>query len=191
MGAAWRMLAVVVVFVLALGAIIVQRAQLLESGREIVLAVEPVDPRDFFRGDYVTLTYRDLTMLEVAPTHEVAGMSEGDPVFVALAIDAAGHAAVKSVHATLAAARTASPVVLAGKVTWRFNRTNDEAHDTAVIRTRYGIEAYFVPEGEGRALEAARNARTLEMLIAVDDDGEAAIKGLILDGKRAYVEGIF
>jgi uncharacterized membrane-anchored protein len=61
----------------------------------------------------------------------------------------------------------------------------------AVIRARYGIEAYFVPQGEGRALEAARNARTLEMLIAVGSDGEAAIKGLILDGKRAYVEGLF
>jgi uncharacterized membrane-anchored protein len=191
MGAAWRMIAVVAAFALALGAIIVQRMQLLDSGREVVLAVEPVDPRDFFRGDFVTLTYQDLTTLDVPPNHAMAKVSTGDIIYVPLAPDASGHVKPKGVYPTLAAARAASPLVLRGKVMWRFNRTDEGKTDMVVIRARYGIESYFVPEGEGRALEAARNARTLQMLIAVADDGEAAIKGLILDGKRAYVEGLF
>src|SRR5262249_21760409 len=36
---------------------VVSRIQLLRSGREIVLSVAPVDPRDLFRGEYVRLDY--------------------------------------------------------------------------------------------------------------------------------------
>ena len=40
-----------------LGWIIAGRAAILRDGREIVLKVEPVDPRDLLRGDYVRLCY--------------------------------------------------------------------------------------------------------------------------------------
>jgi uncharacterized membrane-anchored protein len=191
MGAAWRMIGVVVVFGLALAAIIHERMQLLNNGREIVLQVEPVDPRDFFRGDYVILSYLDLTQLILPPGHEAADAKAGDTIYVALAVGVDGRATAKSVHRTFATARAASPMVLRGKVDWAFGRNGDREDEHIAVRTRYGIEAYFVPQGEGRALEHARNARKLEVLIAVCDDGEAAIKGLILDGKRAYIEGLF
>lgn len=190
MGAAWRMIAVVVVFALALGGIIYERVQLLNSGREVMLAVEPVDPTDFFRGDYVTLEYRGLSRIEL----QSAGwehVKNGDPVYVALDVAANGRATGKSIHPTLAEARAASPVVMRGKLVWAYATSPGDRATNVELRVIYGIEAYFVPQGEGRALEQARNARRLEMLIAVGDDGEAAIKGLILDGKRAYVEGLF
>jgi uncharacterized membrane-anchored protein len=191
MGAAWRMIGVVVVFALALGAIIFERVNLLNSGREIVLQVEPVDPRDFFRGDYVTLTYDGLTQIRVPGGSGWADANRGQPIYVALDVAPDGRAKPKSIHATLDAARAASPLVIRGKVGWAFSGRNEDDQPHTVMRASYGIEAYFVPQGEGRALEEARNARRLEMLIAVADDGEAAIKGLILDGKRAYVEGLF
>ena len=40
-----------------LGWIIAGRAAVLRDGREITLKVEPVDPRDLLRGDYVSLYY--------------------------------------------------------------------------------------------------------------------------------------
>jgi uncharacterized membrane-anchored protein len=191
MGAAWRMIAVVALFAVALGAIIFERVHMLNSGREVVLQVEPVDPRDFFRGDYVTLSYGGLTQIVVPETSDWAGVKGGQPVYVALAVAPDGRATAKSIHATLEAARKASPLVIRGQIDWTSSRQDGDKPRETVVRARYGIESYFVPEGEGRALEAARNARRLEMLIAVGDDGEAAIKGLILDGKRAYVEGLF
>jgi uncharacterized membrane-anchored protein len=33
------------------------RAAILRDGTEIVLQVEPIDPRDLMRGDYVRLQY--------------------------------------------------------------------------------------------------------------------------------------
>jgi uncharacterized membrane-anchored protein len=191
MGAAWRMIAVVVLFALALGAIIVQRVNLVNGGREVVLQVEPVDPRDFFRGDFVTLSYDGLTQIVVPGASGWAGARRGEPFYVALDVAPDGHARAKSIHTTLDAARKASPIVIRGKVQWSFSRRNEDSPQETVVRAQYGIESYFVPEGEGRALETARNAHRLEMLIALADDGEAAIKGVILDGKRAYVEGLF
>jgi hypothetical protein len=199
MGAAWRMIAVVVLFALALGAIIVQRVHLLNSGREIVLQVEPVDPRDFFRGDYVQLQYDVSTFL--VPDDGPIPLRDGDTVYVALHVRPDGHAGFMSGHRILAEARAASPAVIRGRVdfvgplpardTDRGRVTFCGARSCTMVRAKFGIESYFVPQGEGRALEQARNARRLEMLIALSDDGEAAIKGLILDGKRAYVEGLF
>ena len=40
-----------------LGWLIAGRAAILRDGQEIVLKVEPVDPRDLLRGDYVRLGY--------------------------------------------------------------------------------------------------------------------------------------
>jgi uncharacterized membrane-anchored protein len=51
------LIAAFIVQVLLLGWIIADRALLIENGREIRLAVIPIDPRDLFLGDYVTLRY--------------------------------------------------------------------------------------------------------------------------------------
>jgi uncharacterized membrane-anchored protein len=55
-------------------------------------------------------------------------------------------------------------------------------------RVRYGIESFFVPEGTGRELETLVRDRKLSALIAVDADGNAGIKGLVVDGTRIYEE---
>ena len=49
----------------------------------------------------------------------------------------------------------------------------------------------FVPEGEGRELEQARNQRKLAIVAAVTPSGRAAIKRLLLDGKPVYDEPMF
>jgi uncharacterized membrane-anchored protein len=59
------------------------------------------------------------------------------------------------------------------------------------VRVRYGIESYFVPEGQGRKLEALAREKKLATLIAVDDKGNAAIKGILVDGVLQYEEPLF
>ena len=51
---------------------VVDRTLLLKNGREIVLPIVPVDPRDLFRGEYVRLGYDISTvpaMLLSGPAH--------------------------------------------------------------------------------------------------------------------------
>jgi uncharacterized membrane-anchored protein len=58
-------------------------------------------------------------------------------------------------------------------------------------RARYGIEQYFVPQGEGRRLENLAREKRLAARIAVDSGGNAALKGLVIDGKLEYEEPLF
>lgn len=46
----------------------------------------------------------------------------------------------------------------------------------------YGIESYFVEEGQGRKIETARNAQELRVEVSLRKDGKGIITGLILDG---------
>ncbi len=52
------------------------------------------------------------------------------------------------------------------------------------LNVEYGIESYFVEEGKGKALEAARNASDLLVEVALRHDGEGLITGLFMDGRR-------
>lgn len=54
---------------------------------------------------------------------------------------------------------------------------------TRQLRVEYGIESYFVEEGKGRAIEAARNGRDLKVQISLRGDGRGIITGLLMDGK--------
>ena len=58
------------------------RISLLKNGREIVLAVTPVDPRSLFRGDYVILGYA-ITQVP-APPGQSPPARNGTPVYVTL-----------------------------------------------------------------------------------------------------------
>jgi uncharacterized membrane-anchored protein len=55
-------------------------------------------------------------------------------------------------------------------------------------RLTYGIERYYVPEGTGPKLENQARTGKLSAIVAVNAKGEAAIKGLMLDGKKIYDE---
>ena len=106
--------------------------------------------------------------------------NRGNPVFVKLAPNRDGFYEAISVHA--APVDVASPeVLIRGHVVSR-GRTLD---------VRYGIERYFVPEGEGKKLENARNQRRLTIVAAVAPTGRAAIKRLLLDGEPVYDEPWF
>jgi uncharacterized membrane-anchored protein len=52
------------------------------------------------------------------------------------------------------------------------------------VNVRYGIETYFLPEGTGRALETEVRGGKIDAIVAVDATGTAALKGVVIDGKR-------
>ncbi|WP_245316608.1 GDYXXLXY domain-containing protein, partial [Bradyrhizobium manausense] len=106
-------------------------------------------------------------------------------VFVKLAPDADGLYRAVSVHAAPVAV-TAPEVLIRGRVSYSCGSTGRIFCDRLTIR--YGLESYFVPEGEGRKLEQARNQQKLRIVAAVLPSGRAAIKRLLLDGEPVYEE---
>lgn len=159
------------------------RVALLRSGREIVLDVAPVDPRSLFRGDYVILAY-DISRIETALLGE--RKPRGTSVFVTIERGEANK--WKAIAATprmplLPPSQDGPRVVLKGRL--------DSGWGGAQQAVRYGIESYFVPEGAGRELERMVSERRLSAVIAVDAEGNAAIKGLMADGQLVYQESLF
>lgn len=163
---------------------VVDRVRILREGTEVTLQTRPLDPRDLLRGDYVVLGY-DISQL---PAGALAGQpaAERNPVvFVKLAPDANGIFQAVSVHAEPVTV-TAPEVLIRGRIVSSCGSTSRAFCDK--LQIRYGLESYFVPEGEGSKLEQARNQQKLRVVAAVLPSGRAAIKRLLLDGEPVYEE---
>ncbi|WP_269930003.1 GDYXXLXY domain-containing protein [Aminobacter sp. HY435] len=177
-----------------LGWMIAGRAAVLRDGAEVLLKVEPVDPRDLLRGDYVRLGY-DISRI---PVEKVENLPQGElasaegPIVVRLKKGADGYWSASTawlgIDSTVAGA---DEVDIRGTVSsgWSLSPGSTIAVD-------YGIERYYVPEGEGLAIEEEmrrRNAgaepelRSFGVKVAVDRDGSAQIKAL-MDGDTMLFE---
>lgn len=179
----WRAIgAVAAAQILVLGYMVWDRVALLRGGREVVLDVNPVDPRSLFRGDYVILTY-DISRFDGARVERQP--ARGAPLYVTIAQDAGGKWQVVRASAAMGQGAGAGEVVLKARTdSWRFG----PALARATIHAHYGIESYFIPEGTGRELEKLVGEKRIRAVVAVGRDGTAALKGIEVDGKLVHRE---
>jgi uncharacterized membrane-anchored protein len=147
------------------------RAIPLVTGQTVLVRVQPVDPRDLFRGDYVTLSY-DFSRASPAnlpglPESERWGSrrTEGRPVYVTLVPDS-------------------------DRVHWRADKYTMVKPDTGLFlrgqvgrygSLQFGIESYFVQEGTGHVYERAVREHKLSAELAVTSSGQAALRGLRIE----------
>jgi uncharacterized membrane-anchored protein len=190
MTAARKLLVSIAIVALAQTAVlawmVIDRVRLLSSGREITLPIVPVDPRDLFRGEYVRLGY-DIGRV---PVNLLDGPApDANDVFYVV-IEKQPDGAWKPAKVTRALSQESSPdrAVLKGRAAFGPAQWSSP---NAAQQVRYGIESYFVPEGQGKRLEDLAREKRMAALVAVDRGGNAAIKGLIIDGKLQYEEPLF
>lgn len=160
----------------------------LSTGTPVVLQTQPIDPRSLFRGDYVRLNYAisELALDRFGGDKE---FRRGDAVYVVLKQDGEYWQPVELLRDC--PADVAGRVVIKGKVqylnrAWR--RPGAVEASTPSISVKYGIESYFVPEGEGRKLERPGPGETVSIRVVVDRFGNPAIKAVLVNGKERYVE---
>ncbi|MFO0808530.1 MAG: GDYXXLXY domain-containing protein [Gemmataceae bacterium] len=156
--------------VLVLVAMIGLRATPLLTGDTLLVRVVPVDPRDLFRGDYVILSY-DFSRLPPTIDGLPGTFSRnerdwmGRTVYVTLVPEPDG----KHWRAeTVSTRQPAGGRFLRGRI-------------VGPGRLEFGIESYFVQEGQGRRYEQAVRDRSLTAEIAVTADGQAALRGLRIE----------
>ncbi|MET3336871.1 MULTISPECIES: GDYXXLXY domain-containing protein [Bradyrhizobium] len=166
---------------------VADRMQILREGTEVTLQTQPVDPRDLLRGDYVVLRY-DISQLPAGALAGKPADARNPVVFVKLAPNADGVYAAVSAHAEPVPV-TAPEVLIRGRVNYSCGSNVRTFCDRLTIK--YGLESYFVPEGEGGKLEQARNQQKLRIVAAVLPSGRAAIKRLLLDGEPVYEEPLY
>jgi uncharacterized membrane-anchored protein len=172
-----------------LALMVADRVQILRDGTEVTLQTRPLDPRDFLRGDYVTLGY-DISQLPAGALSGQPANGRNPLVFVKLAPNSDGVYQAVSVHAEPVAV-TSPEVLIRGRVVYGASCGLGSRAICDSLRINYNLESYFVPEGEGKKLEQARNDRKLVVVAAVLPSGRAAIKRLLLDGQPVYDEPWF
>lgn len=171
-----------------LASMIMSRAAILRDGREIVLQVLPVDPRDLLRGDYVRLDYNISSVpVEIFEGLPAAGTVDSGVAFVRLA---AGDEGIwRPVGARFGEPLQTAPA--ADEVDIRGTAFTSEFGNATTVAVDYGIERFYLPEGEGRPIEENLRERTFRMLVAVGDDGTAQIKAFFDGDRLIYREPLY
>jgi uncharacterized membrane-anchored protein len=169
-------IAAVIMQVLLLAYMAGEREYILKTGKVIYLRTTPIDPRDIFRGDYVRLNYEfsRIAIDEVKDAENTEGIKKGVRLYVGLAEGPGG--LYQMTHAQFQ--KPEAGLYLTGRTLHPY-RNPQSGYP---IWLNYGIEAYFVEQGAGRAIEKRRGSRTdtqvpLEMAVAVSSNGKAVISG--------------
>ncbi|WP_319506474.1 GDYXXLXY domain-containing protein [uncultured Methanolobus sp.] len=141
----------------------------LDQGKEIVLKTEPVDPRDVFRGDYVILSY-EISNLNVNETPYDYDFMDGEHIYAVLS--------EKEIYWTIDSLSHAKPAIEDKDVCMKGTVTRNTG-DTIMIE--WGIESYFVPEGEGWQIQ--EQMENVSVIVSVDKGCSAVVKQLLLNGE--------
>ncbi|RFC67340.1 MULTISPECIES: GDYXXLXY domain-containing protein [Mesorhizobium] len=174
-----------------LGWIIAGRAAVLRDGREVLLKVEPVDPRDLLRGDYVRLGY-EISQIPGELVKNISDRSDRGgkmPIFVRIepGTDGVWKLKAASLGDPLEPPPTADEVDIRGQVeSWNVSETAG-----SFIRPSFGVERFYLPEGEGRQIETDMRERPFFVKVAVAADGTAQIKQFLDGDKVLYSEPLY
>lgn len=162
----------------------------LHTGKLVTLETQPVDPRSLFRGDYVRLRYKRLSGIRPEQLHGPQDMKKYDSIFVTLK-------KIKGVWYPTALHRKHPEVrpnylILKGKIKY-ISRPYNSSRGRSMLTysVRYGIENYFVPEGTGMELERPKKGEKVSIQVAIDAQGNAGIKAVLINGKPRYIETLF
>ena len=148
------------IWIVVAGALWARHDYQLKHGREISLKAVPVDPRDILRGDYVALRYE----ISAVVREQDQSFHEDQIVFASIETSDG-----EWVVQTLNPSPPGDGLFLRGRV----RRVTVE-----LLEIDYGIESFFVPEGEGRRYEEARNSHHLYAVVSVSPHGVPHLKRL-------------
>jgi len=170
-----------------LGYMIEGRASILRSGTDVLLKTAPVDPRDLLRGDYVILTYDISTISTTSITGTRPETGDVARLHVRLKPGADGFWTVSAASFDPLVEEDGSVVLLSQPVTiydWEWENAGN-------LTVSYGIERFYVPEGEGRPIEDGRNQGRVSVAVRVSEGGQAQIRALMLDNEPLYEEPLY
>jgi uncharacterized membrane-anchored protein len=165
------------------------RAAILRNGTEVLLRVEPIDPRDLLRGDYVALSY-EISNLPVSLIANLpAAQSYIGERLVTVRLKKGGDGYWRAVTVWLGKAPSPPPageVDIAGHISGGWSK-----EPGSMIRVDYGIDRFYVPEGEGLAIQNDVRVRPLGIRVALAKDGTAQVKALVDGSKTLFEEPLY
>ncbi|MET2826439.1 GDYXXLXY domain-containing protein [Mesorhizobium shangrilense] len=165
------------------------RAAILRNGKEVLLKVEPIDPRDLLRGDYILLGY-DISRIPVKLIANIpAGKLTADETSLVVRLKKGADGYWQATTAWFGQAPSpAGPdeADIVGKVAsgWGLD-------PNATIAPDYGIERFYLPEGEGMPIQNDMRVRPFGIRVALAANGTAQIKALMDGDKTLFEEPLY
>lgn len=196
---AHRLLAAGALCFFALIGLVVIEGRARASGVEVILPMQPVDPRALLTGHYIQLSFADQLKLGEAcpPTIDrsafIGPFNQPAPGWLALRRDGEVHV-LAGEYETRDEAAKAGEVVVRGAascfVQARF-RPGDSAAPPEELNTvtlDLPIDRFHADQDEAMALEKILRDREqvdrMAAIVSVSPDGTARTKGIVVDGKR-------
>jgi len=142
------------------------------TGEEVILDLEPIDPRDILAGYFVIIS----TPLHRLDSQELGGDDDfyrSDDIYVVVEPSPDGSWRAVSIHTQ----RPDSGIFFHGKV---------QSPGPNQIRAHFNIERFYADEATARALEDRRreDAASMRLIVSVSRNGRAIIRGLEIGGER-------
>jgi uncharacterized membrane-anchored protein len=162
---------IVVLQVIFLIVIVARYHFALANGKTVLLKVVPVDPRDYLRGDFVVLSYEISTLNLDKIQHKDIQLNYNDTVYVRLE---KGEKFWNALAVEKNKPDNNSELWLKGMVEYNSNKN--------IVRIKYGIEQFFVPENTGLNLERQSRDK-ISVEISVAKSGIGLIKQVYVDDK--------
>jgi uncharacterized membrane-anchored protein len=151
----------------------------LATGRPVMLKTAPVDPWDPLRGEYINLSYEISRLEQGKVTMTASAYRQGETVWVLLQPEG------QYWNAILVDGRR--PLISDQQIALRgtveiYNQ--GYSGQPAQLWVRYGIEQFYVPEGEAHGLPGNGDRVNMAVEAVVDDFGRAALHRVYLDGQE-------
>jgi uncharacterized membrane-anchored protein len=177
-----RLLLITSLLTAALLAVVCKHYYALSRATPIILETVPVDPRSLFQGDYVILTYsiNQVDTKLFGDNHPMYKLGAGDAFYLILT----QQGNIWQAHS----ASLTRPPPQAGQIAILGKATETVTSDTRAVSARYGIESFFVPEGEGRWIERLPPDQQyrLRVEVKVTPQGQVYATQLLLDGQPLF-----
>ncbi|CAN7519106.1 GDYXXLXY domain-containing protein [Mesorhizobium sp. LjRoot246] len=170
--------------------IIAGRAAILRNGKEVLLKIEPIDPRDLLRGDFIILGYEisriPVKMIADIPPDKLS--SDDTSIVVRLKKGIDGYWAPTTAWFGKAPTQAAADEAdISGHVAEGW----DLRSEGGTVAPDYGIERFYLPEGEGMAIQNDMRVRPFGIRLALAGDGTAQIKALVDGDKTLFEEPLY
>lgn len=172
------LLIILTIWAVILFGLIISKEITIQTGKKLMLQAQPVDPRDVFRGDYVVLTYKDLSVIKQADLEHKyveSSLEKWNNLYVLLDTKDKYPRPI-GVYRTIASLKNKSQkgLFLRGYLTELSNKE---------LKIDYGIEHFFLPEGEGLKIERTTKA-DIAIEVMVDDKGGVVPLDLYINHKK-------
>lgn len=177
-----KTVAIAITWLVLIGGIVFWQEYTFFSAKEIVVKTVPVDPYDFFRGNYVTLSYEFSRGKTASGSYIESAMTA--PAFSgatlqtlpSVAEHASVYAVLKEQNGQYVLDYFSKEIPAMGTVFIHGTVQYLWGDSTQIV---YGIEEFFVPDGEGKKWEA-HSGKDLMVRLLVSPDGKARVKELFL-----------